>query len=221
MGAGDKVPESLEQIGVKVWMMGESDITVENLSQLDALVFGIRSVNTLNWMPTKKEILMDYMNTGGTVIIQYNTTRGIDWQDFAPYKLEFSGSRSSRVAEEAADIRIIKPEHSVLNYPNKITHADFNNWVQERGLYFPLAWAPEYEAILSSNDEDEKSLDGGLLIAKVGAGHFVYTGYSWFRELPAGVPGAYRLFANILSIGKDIKPVDISPEKKGKSKSRQ
>ena len=221
MGAGDQVPESLEQIGVKVWMMSESDLTVENLSQLDALVFGIRSVNTLNWLPTKKEVLTNYMNDGGTVIMQYNTTRGIDWQDFAPFELGFSGSRSSRVSEEDATIRIIKPGHSVLNYPNKITDADFNNWVQERGLYFPVSWASEYDAILSSNDEAEKPLDGGLLVAKVGEGHFIYSGYSWFRELPSGVPGAYRLFANILSIGKDIKPVSITTEKKSKSKSRQ
>ncbi|MEN8249344.1 MAG: PIG-L family deacetylase [Bacteroidota bacterium] len=219
MGAGDQVPESLEQIGVKVWTMGESDVTMQNLKQLDAMVIGIRAVNTVEWIESKKEVLHDYMKSGGTVIMQYNTTRGINWQDFAPYELKFNGrSASARVAEEDAEIRILEPDHPVINFPNKITDTDFDGWVQERGLYFPSEWAPEYKAILSSNDEGEEALDGGLLIAKVGEGYFVYTGYSWFRELPAGVPGAYRLFANILSLGDQIKTVEMKSEKKRKSK---
>ena len=219
MGAGDQVPEGLEQMGIKVWLMTESDITEANLAQLDALVFGIRAANTLPWLATKKPVLDNYMNAGGTVIMQYNTTRRLDLSDIVPYQLEFTGrSSDSRVAEEDAEVRILKPDHKVMNYPNQITKADFDGWVQERGLYFPSEWAPEYEAILSANDEDESPKDGGLLVAQVGQGHFVYTGLSWFRELPAGVPGAYRLFSNILSLSSGMNNQSVQVEKSKKKK---
>jgi hypothetical protein len=217
MGAGDNVPESLEQMGIKVWLMGESDITEENLAQLDAVVFGIRAANTLSWIRSKKPVLSKYMNAGGTVIMQYNTTRGLDWQDFAPYELKFTGrSSDSRVAEETAEIKVLASNHPVMNTPNKITQVDFDGWVQERGLYFPSEWAENYTSVLSSHDEDEDAKDGGLLIAEVGRGHFVYTGYSWFRELPAGVPGAYRLFSNILSLNSQLKSAQLPIEKSKK-----
>jgi len=220
MGAGDNVPEALEQMGIKVWKMSESDITAENLSQLDAVVFGIRAANTLAWLPAKKPTIMEYMNNGGTVIMQYNTTRRLKWQDFAPYELTFTGgSRDSRVSEETAAISVLKPQHQVMNYPNKITAKDFDGWVQERGLYFPAEWAEEYTAILSAHDADEEAKDGGLLIAEYGKGHFVYTGYSWFRELPAGVPGAYRLFSNILSLSSQMKAETLPVEKSKRSKT--
>lgn len=220
MGAGDNVPEALEQMGIKVWKMSESDISAENLSQLDAVVFGIRAANTLDWLPAKKPVILEYMNNGGTVIMQYNTTRRIKWQDFAPYELTFTGgSRNSRVSEETAAITVLKPEHQVMNYPNKITAKDFDGWVQERGLYFPAEWSDEYTAILSSHDEGEDAKDGGLLIAEYGKGHFVYTGYSWFRELPAGVPGAYRLFSNVLSLSSQMKAETLPLEKSKRRKS--
>ena len=223
MGAGDAIPESLEQIGVKVWIMGESDITEQNLKQLDAVVFGIRAANTLDWLPAKKPVLMEYIENGGTMIMQYNTTRGINWNDFAPYELKFTGrSSDSRVAEETAAVSVLMPDHTVMNFPNKITEQDFDGWVQERGLYFPTEWDSHYSAVLSSHDTDEEPKAGGLLIADYGRGHFVYTGYSWFRELPAGVPGAYRIFSNILSLSKQIKPEPVSVEKsKMKRANRQ
>ena len=222
MGAGDNVPASLEQMGLKVWMMSESDITAENLKQLDAVVFGIRAANTLAWLPAKKPALLEYMNGGGTVIMQYNTTRRIKWEDFAPYELKFTGrSSDSRVAEETAEITVLNSAHQVMNYPNKITQKDFEGWVQERGLYFPNEWSEEYTAILSAHDEDEDAKDGGLLIAEYGKGYFVYTGYSWFRELPAGVPGAYRLFSNILSLSSQMKAEVIPTEKSKKKKSKK
>lgn len=222
MGAGDNVPEALEQMGLKVRKMSESDITTENLSQLDAVVFGIRAANTLAWLPAKKPIIMEYMNNGGTVIMQYNTSRRIKWQDFAPYELTFTGrSSDSRVAEETAAITVLQPDHQVMNYPNKITQKDFEGWVQERGLYFPSAWSEKYSAILSAHDEDEEARDGGLLIADYGKGHFVYTGYSWFRELPAGVPGAYRLFSNILSLSSQMKAqMPLQEKSKGKKSNK-
>ncbi len=204
MGAGDEVPQALEQMGVKVWVMGEGDITSENLKTLDAVILGVRAINTQAYLKNKKQILLDYVEQGGTMITQYNTIRRIDWHTFAPYELTFSGgSADSRVAEENAEVIIIDTESTVLNYPNSISTADFEGWVQERGLYFPSAWSNQYEAPLAMQDTGEKIHNGSLLVAKHGKGHYVYTGLSFFRELPAGVPGAYRLFANIISLSSN------------------
>ncbi len=202
MGAGDEVPQALEQMGVKVWLLNESDITSENLATLDAVILGIRALNTKAWLKNKKELMLNYVKNGGTIITQYNTTRRLaDWHSFAPYQLTFSGGSSgSRVAEENAEVIIKNKNAAVINYPNAITLNDFEGWVQERGLYFPSEWAAEYEAPLAMQDTGEKMHNGSLLIANYGKGHYVYTGLSFFRELPAGVPGAYRLFANILSL---------------------
>ena len=139
------------------------------------------------------------------MIVQYNTNRRlkVPMEELAPYPLNVS---RDRVTVEEAEVRMLAPDHPVLNEPNKITAADFAGWVQERGLYFPDEWAEEYTPILSSNDPGEPARDGGLLVATYGKGHSVYTGYSWFRELPAGVPGAYRLFANLISLGNKPQP---------------
>jgi len=118
---------------------------------------------------------------------------------YSVYELNLS---RDRVTVEGAEVRFLLPDHPVLNTPNKITAADFEDWVQERGLYFPNEWDEKYAAILSANDPNEPPRNGGLLVAEYGEGHFIYTGYSWFRELPAGVPGAYRVFANLISVGK-------------------
>jgi len=204
MGAGDEVPQALEQMGVKVWIMSEADITSENLKSLDAVILGVRAINTQSYLKDKKQILLDYVNQGGTMVTQYNTTRRIDWNTFAPFELIFSGgSAGSRVAEENAEVVITENNSTVLNYPNVISTTDFNGWVQERGLYFPSAWHNNYEAPLAMQDTGEKVHNGSLLIAQYGKGHYVYTGLSFFRELPAGVPGAYRLFANIISLSSN------------------
>ena len=198
-GAGDDVPESLEQMGYSVKILNEGDITANNLAQFSAVVMGIRAYNTqdriFNWLPE----LFAYAKAGGVVIAQYNTLADLKTDQFAPYSLEIS---RDRVTDENAEMRILAPNHPLVTTPNKITSKDFEGWVQERGLYFPKNWDPAWTAILSSNDPQEKPLDGGLLVAKVGKGFFIYTSYSWFRQLPAGVPGAYRLFANMLSLGK-------------------
>ncbi|MBL4939226.1 MAG: LmbE family protein, partial [Lutibacter sp.] len=128
------------------------------------------------------------------------TSHRLKVEELAPYPLKLS---RDRVTEENAEVRILNPTHELLNYPNKITQSDFNGWVQERGLYFPNEWDSKFEAILSMNDKNESAKNGSLLVAKYGSGNFIYTGLSFFRELPAGVPGAYRLFANMLSIGKN------------------
>jgi LmbE family N-acetylglucosaminyl deacetylase len=198
-GAGDDVPESLEQIGYSVKMLSESDITAKNLAQFSAVVLGIRVFNTqeriANWLPE----LFSYIKAGGAVVAQYNTLADLRTEQLGPYPLEIA---RDRVTDENAEVRILAPNHPLMTTPNKITSKDFEGWVQERGLYFPKKWAPAWTPILSCNDPKEKPLDGGLLVAKLGKGFFIYTSYSWFRQLPAGVPGAYRLFANMLSLGK-------------------
>ena len=198
-GAGDDVPESLRQIGYSVKILSEPEITVKNLAQFSAVVLGIRAYNTQdrisNWLPE----LFDYVKQGGVVIAQYNTLAELKTNQLGPYPLEIS---RDRVTDENAEVRILAPNHPLMTTPNKITSKDFGGWVQERGLYFPNKWDSAWTPILSCNDPKEKPLDGGLLVAKFGKGFFIYTSYSWFRQLPAGVPGAYRLFANMLSLGK-------------------
>ncbi len=198
-GAGDDVPESLQQIGYSVKILSESDITAENLKQFSAVVLGVRAYNTqeriANWLPE----LFAYVKAGGVAVAQYNTLAELKTDQLGPYPL---GISRDRVTDENAEVRILAPDHPLMTTPNKITSKDFEGWVQERGLYFPKKWDPAWTAILSSNDSKEKPLDGGLLVAKSGKGFFIYTSYSWFRQLPAGVPGAYRLVANMLSLGK-------------------
>ena len=196
-GAGDEIPQSLQQIGYNVKLLDVADITAENLKRFDAVVLGIRAYNTqeriANWQPA----LLAYAKDGGVVVAQYNTTSDLKTKEIGPFPLEIS---RDRVTDENAEVRILAPDHPLMNTPNKITAEDFKGWVQERGLYFPNKWDPAWTPILSCNDPGEKPLDGGLLVAKSGSGYFIYTGYSWFRQLPAGVPGAYRLFANMVSL---------------------
>ena len=199
MGAGDEVPVSLQQIGYDVTILKDEDLSNNNLQKYDAIIVGIRAYNTLPRLVHHQPRLMAYVQNGGNLIVQYNTNHALVTPNIGPYPLKLS---RERVTVENADVRFLLPQHPVLNTPNKITAKDFEGWVQERGLYFPGEWSKEYEAILSSNDPGEPARNGGLLVAKYGKGHFVYTGYSWFRELPAGVPGAYRLFANMISLGK-------------------
>ncbi|MCG2418931.1 PIG-L family deacetylase [Aequorivita sp. F47161] len=198
-GAGDAIPESLKQIGYSVTTIDPSNISVENLQGFDAIVVGIRAYNTVAELAFVQPILNKYVENGGTMIVQYNTSRGLVSENIAPYKLKLS---RDRVTDEFSEVEILAPENPLLNSPNKITQKDFEGWVQERGLYFPDAWAKEFTPILGMHDKGEVQTKGSLLVAKYGKGYYIYTGLSFFRELPAGVPGAYRLFANILSIGK-------------------
>lgn len=200
-GAGDAIPAALREIGYEVWEMKEEEITPENLAKLDAVVLGVRALNTNERISFYMPSLLDYVKRGGTLITQYNTSFRLKTKEFAPYPIQLS---RARVAEEDAEVRILKPEHELLNVPNKITSADFDGWVQERGLYFPGEWDENYEALLSSNDEGEEERNGGLLVAKYGQGYYIYSGYSMFRELPAGVPGAFRLFVNMVSLGSEM-----------------
>ena len=199
-GAGDEIPASLRQVGYNVWEMNDEDITAENLAGLDALILGIRAFNTENRLKIHQPKLMEYVNNGGTMIVQYNTSHRLVTEDIGPYPIKLS---RDRVAVEEAEVRILNKKHPLMNVPNKITEKDFEGWVQERGLYFPNEWDEKYEALLSSNDPGETPKDGGLLVTQYGKGYYIYSGYSWFRELPAGVPGAYRLFTNMISLGNE------------------
>ncbi|MGB3607370.1 MAG: LmbE family protein, partial [Psychroserpens sp.] len=199
-GAGDVVPESLRQIGYEVTTIAPDKISAENLERFDAIVVGIRAYNTVADLKFKQQLLFDYVAQGGTMIVQYNTSRGLKTDNLAPYDLRLS---RDRVTDETAEVRIIAADHEVLNSPNKITSNDFEGWTQERGLYFPDEWSSAFTPILSMNDEGEDPKTGSLLVAKHGKGYYVYTGLSFFREFPAGVSGAYRLFANMLSLGKN------------------
>ena len=199
-GAGDVVPESLRQIGYNVTIIKPDQISPENLSNFDAIVLGIRAYNIVDELKFKQKFLLDYVNEGGNLVIQYNTNRGIKVDDLAPYNLNLS---RDRVTDENALVRILEPNHPILNFPNKITKQDFEGWVQERGLYFPDEWSKEFTPLLAANDKEEASKEGALLVAKYGKGNYIYTGLSFFREFPAGVSGAYRLFANLLSAGKE------------------
>ena len=196
-GAGDQIPAGLRQVGYTVVELGVQDLVPERLGKLDAVILGVRAYNTLEEIQSRQPALYDYVKTGGTLIVQYNTSQELKVESVAPYPLKLS---RQRVTEENAAVRFLLPEHPVLNEPNRITPADFEGWVQERGLYFPSEWDGAFAAVLSSNDEGEPPRDGGLLVAKYGEGYFVYTGYSWFRQIPAGVPGAYRLFVNLISL---------------------
>ncbi len=200
VGAGDVVPESLRQIGYNVTLLNVDNITAENLKIYDAIVVGIRAYNTVDALKFKQPILLEYVNNGGNLIVQYNTShRLLVQENLAPYKLNLS---RDRVTDEFAKVTFLNPEHPVLNTPNKITQTDFEGWVQERGLYFPDDWGKEFTPLFEMNDSGESPKKGSLLIAKYGKGHYIYTGLSFFREFPAGVSGAYRLFTNLISLGK-------------------
>jgi hypothetical protein len=198
-GAGDAVPESLEQIGYQVTRIKPAEITYDKLVKFDAIVMGIRAYNTVPELEFKQVELNRYIENGGNLILQYNTSHRLITKDIAPFQIELS---RDRVTDEFSEVSFLAPEHPILNYPNKISVNDFENWVQERGLYFPNKWAKEFTPLLGMNDKKNKLTKGALLVAPYGKGYYIYTGISFFRELPAGVPGAYRLFANMLSIGK-------------------
>lgn len=199
-GAGDVVPDNLREIGYTVEMLSKDEVTAENLAKYDAVILGVRALNTVQWLFYKNEELFKYVEQGGTMITQYNTNRRLVTDKIAPFDLTLS---RDRVTVEEAPVRILAKNHPAIKGPNKITSVDFENWAQERGLYFPNEWAEEFTPILSSNDPGETPKDGGLLVAQHGKGYYVYSGYSWFRNLPAGVPGAYRLFVNLISLGND------------------
>lgn len=197
MGAGDEVPKSLKQMGYDVTEINPSEITKEKLANFDVFITGVRAYNTVKELKFKQDILFDFVKGGKTMLVQYNTTDELVTKNIAPFPFKIS---KDRVTEENAEVRFLTPEHPVLNYPNKITFKDFLGWKQELGLNYPNEWDASFTPILSANDKDETPKNGALLIAKYGKGNYIYTGLSFFRELPEGVSGAYRLISNLISI---------------------
>lgn len=197
-GAGDKVPEALHQMGYKVVQLKESDLTAANLRQFDAIVTGVRAYNTNEWLSSSYEGLMQYVREGGVLLVQYNTNNSIGpvKAKISPYPFTIS---RNRITDEEAKVNFLLPEHKALNYPNKITAKDFEGWIQERSIYNAEGIDTAYRRILSMKDPGEAEQDGSLIIANYGKGRFVYTGLVFFRELPAGVTGSYRLFANLIA----------------------
>ncbi len=209
MGAGDEVPNSLAQLGYKVTLLIAEDITPEKLENFDVVMTGVRAYNTINALVNKQTILFDFVKNGKTMVVQYNTSGDLVTNAIAPYPLKLS---RDRVTEEDAEVRFLAPNHPVMNYPNTITTQDFKGWKQEQGLYYPNEFDPAFTPIFSSNDKGETPKNGALLIAPYGKGHYVYTGLSFFRELPEGVTGAYKLISNIISL-KPLQTISVENNK--------
>ncbi|MDX2046854.1 MAG: PIG-L family deacetylase [Chitinophagaceae bacterium] len=197
-GAGDKVPEALQQMGYELNFLEEKDITADNLKQFDAVVAGVRAYNVHEWLNTVNDVLNDYVKNGGNFLVQYNTNSFVGPARFKMGPYPFVISRN-RITDEDSKVNFPDPANELLNWPNKITDKDFEGWVQERGVYFADQVDPNYKAILSMKDPGEAELKGSLIAARYGKGRFIYTGLAFFRQLPAGVPGAYRLFANLIA----------------------
>lgn len=205
MGAGDAVPEALRQIGCEVQMLSDEDLAAADLKKLDAIVTGVRAWNTRPALRAQRGRLLEFVNGGGTMVVQYNVLTG-GFMAGDPGALDAIGpypirTGRERVTVEEAPVETLIADHPLLKSPNRIKAADWQGWVQERGLYFASSWDPKYQAPIATNDPGEKALPGGLLFTRYGKGVYVFTAYSWFRQLPAGVPGAYRIFANLLSAG--------------------
>ncbi len=201
-GSGDDVAKFLSEIGYNVTILDNEKLRTEDLTKYNAIITGIRAFNTNEYLQPNFTKLMQYVESGGNLIVQYNTSSNIGplLGKIGPYAFDIS---RARVTDENAEVHFILPSHPALNFPNKITQKDFENWVQERGLYFAANKHKAYESVLRMHDKNESPHDGSLIIAKYGKGNYVYTGISFFRQLPAGVPGAYRLLTNLISLPKN------------------
>jgi hypothetical protein len=197
-GAGDDVPDCLRSIGYDVVFLDDTALENADLSGFDVIITGVRAYNIRERLKHTQPRLLEYVKNGGTLIVQYNVPSGLLLQEIGPYPFSIG---QERVCVETAPVTFLDPQHTLLNVPNRITPKDFDGWVQERGLYFATRWDKAYDTVLSCHDPGEPDRNGGLLFARYGKGVFIYTGYSWFRQLPAGVPGAYRLFVNLISAG--------------------
>lgn len=198
-GAGDKVADALTAMGYTVVKLDENSVTAGNLQNLDAVITGLRAYDVHDWLSGKYAVLMDYIKNGGNLIVQYNRNRGNDSTGIGPYPFNIS---NARVTEEDASVQFLLPGNPLLHFPNEITEQDFEGWVQERGIYFAQHTDPRYQLVFSMHDSGEPDQNGSLITASYGKGSFTYTGLVFFRELPAGVPGAYRLLANLIALNQ-------------------
>ena len=197
-GAGDKIPEALQKMGYEVTVLSAKDITEDNLKQFDAIVTGVRAYNIYEWLNDSYNTLMNYVKQGGVLLVQYNTNNNIGRlkAKIGPYPFTIS---RTRVTDETAPVTFLHPDNSLVNYPNKITEKDFDNWIQERSTYHAEDFEKNYKTLFSMHDAGQSPQDGSLIYTDYGKGRFIYSGLVFFRELPAGVPGAYRLFANLIA----------------------
>jgi hypothetical protein len=201
MGAGDDIPTVLKQVGMDVTLIPAEKIATEDLSKYGTIVLGIRAYDTQKDVVAHNKKLLDFVSAGGTLVVQYNASTGdFNSGKFTPYSTELS---RARVSVEEAPVEILAPDDSVFHYPNTITAKDFDGWVQERGLYFMDKWDDHFTPLLSCHDPGEDAQKGGLLRAQYGKGTYIYAAYAFFRQLPAGVPGAVRLYVNLLSAGHE------------------
>ncbi|MGH9767713.1 MAG: PIG-L family deacetylase [Blastocatellia bacterium] len=203
IGVGDEVPKSLEQIGVKVVTLGETDLAKGALDGFDAIIIGIRATAVRDDLKAYSKRLLDYAERGGNLIYQYQTQE-FDAAPYGPYQYKL-GARAEEVSEEDSKITVLDPANPVFNWPNKITAADFDGWVEERGSKWMTTWDERYKPLLECNDRGQQPQRGGFMYARYGKGTFVYAAYAFYRQLPAGVQGGYRLFANIISLKKQSK----------------
>jgi hypothetical protein len=215
MGAGDEVPTALRQMGYQVGLLSDDDLANRDLATLDVIIAGVRAYNTRPVLHVYQNRLMEYVKNGGTYIVQYMTPQRRETENIGPYPLNVS---RDRVTVEEAPPAFVNSQSPFLNFPNKITSADFDGWVQERGLSFANGWDAHYDTAIAFADPGERLKPGGLLCTQYGKGHYVYTGLAFFRQLPAGVAGAYRLFSNILSIGKQARPQKTPQARDGEHK---
>jgi hypothetical protein len=203
MGAGDDIPTVLRQLGLDVTLLSPDDVAHADLSRFGTIVLGIRAYDTREDVTKNNKRLLDYVQNGGTLLVQYNTTPSdFNAGHYTPYPVSLT---RDRVTVEQAPVSILDPQSPVFHYPNQISDHDFDGWVQERGLYFMDHWDQHYTPLLASNDPGEQPQKGGLLLARYGKGYYIYTGYAFFRQLPFGVPGAIRLYVNLLSVGHEPK----------------
>ena len=203
MGAGDDIPDVLRELGLNVTMITPEDLASADLSGYGTIVLGIRAYDTRDDVKKNNQRLLDYAKNGGTLLVQYNTSPS-DFNEghYTPYSAQLS---RDRVTVEQAPVTILDPQNPVFHYPNPITEHDFDGWVQERGLYFMDQWDSHFTPLLACNDPGEQPQKGGLLLTQYGKGYYIYNGYAFFRQLPFGVPGAIRLYVNLLSVGHEPK----------------
>lgn len=199
---GEPIPEALRTLGIQVEMLDAQSLAFGDLSKFNAIVVGVRAYELRPELPGANQRLLQYVSNGGTLVVQYNRDFAWNKEQYAPYSAKISsgpGGQLPRITDENSPVKFLKPEDSLLNRPNKITQDDFKGWVQERGLYYWTQFDPKYTAVLAMNDPGEPDLNGALVYAHYGKGTYIYTGIAFFRQIPEGVPGAYRLFVNLIS----------------------
>jgi len=202
----EPVPNALKMLGIQVDMLDAATLAFGDLQKYDAIVVGVRAYELRSDLPGANQRLFDYVSNGGTLLVQYERDFAWDGKNYAPYPAKIDSNKPGdplpRITDETAAVTFLKPDDPLLNRPNRITAKDFDGWVQERGLYYWTDFVPKYTALLSMRDPGEKDLNGGLVYTKYGKGTYIYTGLAFFRQLPEGVPGAYRLFVNLLSASR-------------------